>query len=353
MEYRLLGNSGLKVSILSYGSWYNTHDPNSLENTKKIVKKCFDSGINYFDTAESYGKGEAEIQLGESLKMLDVSREEIVVSTKLFLGTVYEGSTSDAKCKVNRNGTFRKRVIEGLNASLKRLQLDYVDLVFAHRFDHETPLEEICRSFNYVLQKGLAFYWGTLEWSSNEIKKAMEICEKLGLEKPITEQPQYNMLVREKVENEYVPLFDEFKLGTTVWSPLAGGVLTGKYNYEIPKEGRLANKDPHIRRIYERVFFGEKIYERRLKEMKELEALAKEVGCNMTQLALGWVIFNKDVSSAIFGASSIDQVEDNLKAIEVYKRLNSEILEKIESILQNRPVRGFDYKKYQALPNRR
>lgn len=192
-----------------------------------------------------------------------------------------------------------------------------------------------------------------VQWSSNEIKNAFEICEKFGLEKPITEQPQYNMLVREKVENEYIPLFDEFKLGTTVWSPLAGGVLTGKYNYEIPKEGRLANKDPHIRRIYERVFFGEKIYERRLKEMKELEVLAKEVGCNMTQLALGWVIFNKDVSSAIFGASSVEQVQDNLKAMEVYKRLDKETLDKIERILENRPVRNFNYKKYQALQDRR
>lgn len=226
-------------------------------------------------------------------------------------------------------------------------------MIFAHRFDHETPLEETCRAFNLVIQKGLAFYWGTSEWSSNEIKNAIEICEKLGLEKPITEQPQYNMLVRENMENELVPLFDEFKLGTTAYAPLAGGILTGKYNYEIPKNARLGNPDPHLRKMYEGLLFGEKIFERRIQELKELEILAKNMGCTLAQLSLAWVIYNKDVSCAIFGANSVHQVEENLKAIEISKKLTNEILENIEKILQNKPVRRMDYKTYKPLPSRR
>jgi len=348
MEYRFLGNSGLKISVLSFGNWLTNNDPKVLENTKQIVKRCYESGVNFFDTAEAYGRGEAERQMGEAIKALNVPREDLVISTKIFFGTVEEG-----KSKINRTGTSRKHVIEGLTASLKRLQLDYVDVVLSHRYDHETPIEETCRAFNHVIEKGMAFYWGTSEWSAEQITSAMGVCEKLGLIKPITEQPQYNMLVREKLESEFVPLFEEYKLGTTVWSPLAGGLLTGKYNDEVPKESRVANADAAVKKIYDKMFFDEKIYEKRRKALKELAELAKELGCTQAQLALAWVIYNKDVSCALFGASSLAQVDDNMKAIDIYKKLTPEILERIEKILETRPERKMNWKSWQPFPARR
>jgi voltage-dependent potassium channel beta subunit len=344
MEYRFLGNSGLKVSVLSYGNWLTNNDPSVLEQTIEIVKRCYDLGINFFDSAEGYGAGEAERQLGIALQKLNVPRQNLVVSTKIFFGT------SKA---VNGKGTSRKHLIEGLQASLKRLQLDYVDVVYAHRYDSETPIEETCRAFNYLIDKGLAFYWGTSEWSAEQIGRAMEICEKLNLIKPITEQPQYNIFVREKLEVEYVPLFNQYKLGTTVWSPLAGGILTGKYNEEIPKESRIANADPFIKGFYDKVFFGEKVYEQKRKAMKEFEVLARELGCTQAQLALAWVIYNKDVSTAIFGATRTSQVDDNLKALDVYHKLTKEILDKIEKIFESRPETAVNYKTWQPFPPRR
>lgn len=348
MEYRFLGNSGLKVSVLSFGNWLTNNDPKVLEETKKIVRRCYEAGINFFDTAEGYGAGEAERQLGQALKELNVPREELVVTTKIFFGAVETG-----KSKINRTGTSRKHIVEGLKASLKRLQMDYVDVVYAHRYDHETPIEETCRAFNHVIEQGLAFYWGTSEWTAQQIMDAMGVCDKLGLIRPITEQPQYNMLVREKLENEYVPLFDEYKLGTTVWSPLAGGILTGKYNDEVPKDSRVGNADPFIKSIYDKLFFNEKIYEKRRKALKEIAEIAKELGCSQAQLSLAWVIYNKDVTCAIFGATKISQVDDNLKAIEIYKKLTPEILERIEKVLETRPERGMNWKNWQPFAPRR
>ena len=349
MEYRFLGNSGIKVSVLSFGNWLTNDDPKKIETTRQIVKKCFESGVNFFDTAEGYGKGEAERQLGDALKYLNIPREDIVVSTKIFFGS----GTGKGEPTINRRGTSRKHVIEGLTASLKRLQLDYVDVVLAHRMDHETPLEEICRAFNFIIEKGMAFYWGTSEWTVEQITAAMGICDKLGLIKPITEQPQYNMLVREKLENEYIPLFDEFKLGTTVWSPLAGGLLTGKYNDEIPKDSRIGNADAYIKSLYDKIFFNEKFYEKRRKALKEIGEIAKELGCTQAQLGLAWVIYNKDVTCAIMGASSVAQIEANLKALEVYKKLTPEILERIEKVLDNKPERKMNWKTWQNFPPRR
>ena len=345
MEYRFLGNSGLKVSVLSFGNWLTNNDPSVLEKTIEIVKKCYDSGINFFDTAEGYGEGEAERQLGIALQKLNVPRQNLVVSTKIFFGT---------SNTINGTGTSRKHLIEGLRASLKRLQLDYVDVVFAHRYDSETPLEETCRAFNYLINKGLAFYWGTSEWSSEEIGRTMEICERLQLIKPITEQPQYSILVREKMEVEYGALFDQYKLGTTVWSPLAGGILTGKYNDGVPKESRIAHADLFIKKeFYDKIFFGEKIYEKRRKAMKEFEIFAKELDCSQAQLALAWVIHNKDVSTAIFGASKISQVNDNLNALAISKKLSKEILESIEKLFETRPETALNYKVWQPFPSRR
>lgn len=346
MEYRFLGNSGLKISVLSFGNWLTNNDPKALETTIQIVKRCYEGGVNFFDTAEAYGAGEAERQLGVALKSLNAPREDLVISTKLFFGDRKPGI-------INGRGTSRKHIIEGMKNSLKRLQLDYVDIVYAHRYDHETPMEETCKAFNYLIEKGLSFYWGTSEWSAEQISHAMGVCEKLNLIKPIAEQPQYNLLVREKVEVEFGPIFDEFKLGTTVWSPMAGGILSGKYNEEVPKESRVANVDADVKQIYDRLFFNEKVYEKRRKALKEMALLAKDLDCTQAQLALAWVIFNKDVTCALFGASKVSQVEDNLKAVEIYKKLTPELLEKIENIMETRPERKMNWKSWQQFPPRR
>jgi aryl-alcohol dehydrogenase-like predicted oxidoreductase len=220
MVYRYLGNSGLKVSALSFGNWLNSDAEENYEVTRDSIKRCLEHGINFFDTAEIYNSGSAETLMGKAFKELNVRREDIVVSTKLW--RVGNG--------VNDMFLSRKHLVEGMNNSLKRLQLDYVDVVFCHRPDYDTPLEETCRAMSYLIDSGKTFYWGTSMWSADRITKAIEICERLNLHKPITEQPAYSMVRRDLVEKEYRRLFSEYRYGTTIWSPLAGGILTGKYN---------------------------------------------------------------------------------------------------------------------------
>ena len=230
MEYRYLGNTGLRVSVLSYGNWCE-HDDD--KRTVECVKTSLEHGVNFFDTAEIYGLGVAETTLGKAFKELNVPREKIVVSTKIY------------KNGNDPNDTFqsRKHIVEGVKQSLKRLQLDYVDVVFCHRYDRFTPLEETCRAMNFVINQGWAFYWGTSEWRADQIERAIKICEKLNLIPPIVEQCEYSMLERKKVDCEYSDLFKMYQLGTTIWSPLKGGILTGKYLNEIPAGTRLATKD--------------------------------------------------------------------------------------------------------------
>ena len=323
MEYRYLGNSGLRVSVLSFGNW--EHDE---KKTLECVKTCLNNGINFFDTAESYGLGTAEIALGKALKELNVPREKVVISTKIF-----------------RNGTdpndmfeSRKHIIEGVKLSLKRLQLEYVDVVFCHRYDMRTPLEETCRAMNYVINKGWAFYWGTSEWRADQIERAIKICEKLNLIPPIVDQCEYSMLERNKVDNEYSDLFKMYKLGTTIWSPLKGGILTGKYLNEIPEGTRLAKLD-FMKNRYdkEKDTINPKIA--KLKEFAE-----KKVGCSLAQLAVSWVIANKDVSTCILGASKASQLEENFKALEIYKKLTPELLTEIDTILDNCPKGETDFR---------
>lgn len=232
MEYRYLGNSGLKVSVLSFGNWLNSNKQEDYELTRDAIKACYENGVNFFDTAEIYGFGSAEEQMGKAFKELNLKREDLVVSTKLF------------KIGDKPNDLFlsRKHIIEGINNSLKRLQLDYVDVVFCHRPDYETPLEETCKALNSVIEQGKAFYWGTSEWPADRIAKAIEICERLNLHKPIVEQCEYSMLVRDNFEKNYRRLFAEYRYGTTIWSPLAGGILAGKYNDgNIPAGSRYDN----------------------------------------------------------------------------------------------------------------
>jgi len=338
MRYRYLGNSGIQVSVLGWGNWINTSDSENI--MLETVKLCLESGINFFDTAEIYGNGEGETSLGKAFKSLDVRRESIVVSTKIF------------KCGTGINDSFlsRKHIIEGLRNSLKRLQLEYVDVVFCHRYDLRTPIEEVCRAMNWVIEKGWAFYWGTSEWDASQIMEAHVICEKLGLIKPICDQCQYNMFVREKLETQYVPLFDKIKLGTTIWSPLFSGVLTGKYINEIPKDTRFdlfsAGSAMHLR-----------TYNNNKKEWDEklikLTDLAKSLGCNLAQLAIAWTIRNPDVSTCILGTSRVEQLVDNLGALEIVDKLTTDVELQIEEILQNQPIGDMDWRYFTRLNPRR
>ena len=279
------------------------------------MKICFEAGVNFFDTAEIYGMGQAETIMGNAFKELNFKREEIVVSTKIF------------KVGPGVNDTFlsRKHIVEAIHNSLKRLQLDYVDVVFCHRPDYETPLEETCRAMNWIIENNKAFYWGTSEWPADRISKAIEICERLNLHKPIVEQCQYNMLVRDRFENEYRRIFSESKYGTTIWSPQAGGILTGKYNEGVIPEGsRFENHKKLLDPTWQK-YFGEGKREGTLKKLKGLGDIAKEAGFTQGQLALAWAIANGDVSTCILGFSNVSQVEENLKALELYYKWTPEL----------------------------
>jgi len=272
-----------------------------------------------------------------------MKREDMVVSTKLFWGP--DGGA-------NRFGLSRKRIMEGTRNSLKRLQLDYVDILFCHRYDHETPLEETCRAFNTLIEDGKIFYWGTSEWTSQQISAAIEICDKLNLQRPVVEQPQYNMIHRSRFESEYGVLFDKYKMGSTVWSPLAGGSLTGKYLTDT--EGRFATLEQRVKNElhYDEHFHPSKI-EKTREMFKGFEEIAKSLGGTVAQLALAWVLRNKDVSSALCGFSKVSQVEENVKALDLLKQFTPEIDAKIEKLLDNRPNPGTNFHSFTPLPYRR
>jgi voltage-dependent potassium channel beta subunit len=338
MTYRYLGNSGLRVSILSWGNWVNVkYDDNITINTLKLA---IQSGINYFDTAEVYGFGEGETSLGLALKEIGARREDLVISTKIFRAGYGE----------NDHFLSRKHIIEGLNNSLKRLQLDYVDVVLAHRFDPITPMEEICRAFDRVINDGKAFYWGTSEWHPSQIMEAHLVCEKHNLIKPIVEQCQYNMLVRERIESEYVHLFKTIKLGTTVWSPLFSGILSGKYIEGIP-EGTRLDKFAQVAVKHYNDYMANK--EKTDKKLLELKVIAERFGCTLPILAIAWVIKNPDVTTCILGTSKVEQLQENLKALDVVKLITNEVEEEIEKILDNAPVGDMDWLTFTRLSNRR
>jgi len=267
----------------------------------EIFKKCFDSGINFFDTAENYGNNNSEIILGKCIKRLGCQREDLVISTKLY----FKDFDFLHLPKVNRIGLSRKHIIEGIKSSLKRLQLDYVDVLFCHRPDLETPLEETCRTMNWVIQQGWAFYWGTSEWSAERIAEAYGICDKLGLIRPVVEQVQYNMFVREKVEVEYANLFEKAKMGSTIWSPLAGGMLSGKYLEEIPKDSRIVENATTKAWFYDPYMGTEEKKAKTVDVLKELKEVANGLGGTLPQLAMAWVLKNNDVSTCMMGAKKV------------------------------------------------
>jgi voltage-dependent potassium channel beta subunit len=323
MEYRFLGKTGLKLSALSYGSWVTFGDQINEEIAYACMKEAYDAGVNFFDNAEVYSKGKAEIMMGNIIKKAGWKRTDLVISTKIFWGG--EGP--------NDRGLSMKHIMEGMNASLKRLQMDYVDLVFCHRPDLYTPIEETVWAMNLLIQQGKAFYWGTSEWSASQIMEAYGVARREHLIPPIMEQPEYNMFARQRVEAEYAHLYRTIGLGTTIWSPLASGLLTGKYNEGIPEGSRLSL--PGYEWLRQR-FQGE-AFERKVAAIKRLAGVAKELGCTLAQLAIAWCLKNPNVSTVITGASKPEQVRENMQALEVVPKLTADVMEKIEEILDNKP----------------
>ena len=336
MEYRYLGDSGLRVSVLSFGVLM--HD--NVENLKEILKICLNNGVNFFDTAEVYGMGVAEKTFGQAIKELNVPREKIIVSIKILR------SGSDP----NDSGEGRKHIIEGVKQSLKNLQLDYCDIVFAHRYDRDTPIEETVRAMNYLIEKGLTFYWATSEWTPDQIERAFNIAKDRNLIPPICDQAHYNLVYREIVDSQYRDLFRFRKYGITAWSPLEGGILTGKYmDNKIPEGSRISSGRGRLPATWEK---NKADWE---PKFVKLQKLAKEkLDCTLTQLSIAWCIKNTDVSTAILGAMNPDQIKEDLKALEVSKKLTKEILEEIETIMKNAPKGEVAYfKGFGPMPIRR
>ena len=327
MNYRRLGRAGIKVSELSLGSWVTFHNQLSTDLAVECMRTAYDLGCNFFDNAEVYARGQSEVVMGEALKRLGWRRGSYLVSTKIFWG-LHDG--------VNEEDTLnRKRLLEGISGCLQRLQLDYVDLIFCHRPDPETPIEETVWAMHNIVERGQAIYWGTSEWSPDEFRAAWHLADTHHLHKPVMEQPHYNMFTRERFEKGYARLYEEIGLGTTVWSPLASGLLTGKYNAGVPADSRAALKG------YE--WLQKDVTDpQRLEKVKRLQPIAADLGCSLAQLALAWCLKNPHVSTVITGASKVEQVQENFGALEVVPKLTPEVMERIEGVLQNNPNKDED-----------
>jgi voltage-dependent potassium channel beta subunit len=333
MEYRHLGSSGLQLSALSLGAWVTYGEQVGETIAHDCMQAAYRAGVNFFDNAESYGSGNAEIVMGNVIKKAGWNRQELVISTKIFWGNRFIRG-------VNSAGLSRKHILEAIDASLSRLQMDYVDLVFCHRPDIHTPIEETVRAMNHIINQGKALYWGTSEWDAQQIQEAYGIARREHLIPPEMEQPQYNMFVRTKVERDYEPLYREVGLGTTIWSPLASGVLSGKYNQGLPKGTRVDL--PGYEWLKETVTNEQG--QNRIEKVRQLTPLADELGCTMAQLALAWCLRNPHVSTVITGASRPEQVDQNMKALDLVTKLTDDVIERIESILQNKPEPRPDYR---------
>ena len=317
MEYRRLGRSGLKVSALSFGSWVTFSAQMGEGSAKECMKVAYDAGVNFFDNAEVYAKGESEILMGKALKSLGWSRDTYSVSSKVFWGGE----------KPTQNGLCHKHIIEACHAALKRLQVEYLDLYFCHRPDPETPIEETVRAMHTLVQQGKIFYWGTSEWSVGEIDEAYQIASREGLTPPSMEQPQYNLFHRERLETEYAPLFSRYGMGTTIWSPLASGILTNKYADGIPAGSRLTVKGyEFLRERFETEWAA------RVTQTKRLADYAKELEMTCAQLAIAWCLKKAHVSTVILGATRVEQLKETLVAIDLLMRLTPEVVSNIEGI---------------------
>lgn len=324
MEYRRLGKSGLQLSVVSYGSWTTFHHQVDEHLADTLMGYAYDQGINFFDNAESYAGGESEKLMGRVLKQKRWERSSYVLSSKVFFG--WHGKEN----KPNQHGLSRKHIIEACHEALQRLQVDYLDLYFCHRPDPQTPVSEVVWAMNHLLQQGKILYWGTSEWSAAQIMEAHMIAERYGLIGPTMEQPQYNLFYREKVEKEFLPLYESIGLGTTTWSPLASGLLTGKYNAGIPRDSRLGL--PGYEWLKEKLLIPQNI-----EKVKALQKMADAYGVSLAVLAIAWCIRNPHVSTVILGASRLSQLEENMQAVQFYHQLQDEILQQIEAIVDNKP----------------
>ncbi len=325
MEYRRLGKSGLQLSVLSFGSWVTFSKQIDDSVADELLGIAYDNGINFFDNAEVYALGESEKMMGRVLKNKNWDRTSYTVSSKAFFG--WRGKEN----KPNQTGNSRKHLTEACHEALQRLQVDYLDLFFCHRPDKNTPIEETVSTMNTLIQQGKILYWGTSEWSGVEIMEAHRVAQQYHLIGPTMEQPQYNLFERNKIENEFLTIFNTVGLGTTIWSPLASGLLTGKYNNGLPPDSRLALEG--FDWLKNRWMMEEKI-----NKVKALGVLADELSVSLPSLAIAWCIKNPNVSTAILGASKKEQLLDNLKALDVLPKLTPEVVEKIEAIMQNKPV---------------
>ena len=325
MEYRYMGKTGLQLSVLSFGSWVSFHKQINDTIADELMGIAYDHGVNFFDNAEVYALGESEKMMGRVLKKKNWDRTSYTVSSKAFWG--WRGTAN----KPNQTGLSRKHLVEACHEALQRLQTDYLDLYFCHRPDKKMPIEEVVWTMHNLIQQGKILYWGTSEWSGVEIMEAHRVAQQYGLIGPSMEQPQYNLLERNKMENEFLMLFKTVGLGTTIWSPLASGLLSGKYNDGIPEGSRFGLtgfdwlKDRWMK-------------DDMLSKVRGLAVLAKELGISMAELSIAWCIKNPNVTTAILGATKKEQLLENLKALDILPKLNEEVMQQIEGIVQTKPV---------------
>ena len=321
MEYRSLGRSGLKVSVLSFGSWVTFSNQLNEKAAKGLMEYAFENGVNFFDNAEVYANGESEKLMGKILKKTGWGRDAYILSSKVF----WAGE------KPTQIGLSRKHIMDGCHASLKRLQVDYLDLFFCHRPDPDTPIEETVRAMDVLIQQGKILYWGTSEWEADQIREAYEIAQKYHLTPPSMEQPEYNLFNRKKMEKDYVSLFKDYGLGATIWSPLASGLLTGKYNHGFPSNSRVYVKG------YEWIkekFESEETIEK-IGKIKTLQSIADQKGISLTQLSLGYCLKNPHVSTVILGATKKKQLEENFASLNKLEKITTKVINDLNKILKN------------------
>ena len=320
-----MGKTGLQLSLLSYGSWVTFAKQIDDSASDRLMSMAYDAGINFFDNAEVYSRGESELMMGRVLKGKTWERSSYVVSSKVFFG--WRGDAN----KPNQKGLSRKHITEGCHEALQRLQLDYLDLFFCHRPDKGVPMEEVVRTMNTLIQQGKILYWGTSEWSAAEIMEAHMVARELRLEGPAVEQPQYNLFERQKMEVDYSTIFKNVGMGTTIWSPLASGLLTGKYSNGVPEGSRLGLEG-----------FGwlkdKTLSDDRISRVGRLEAVAKDLGTTLPTLAIAWCISNQNVTTAILGATREEQLTENLKALDVYPQITADVRERIDEVMGTKPV---------------
>ncbi|HSC40630.1 MAG TPA: aldo/keto reductase [Chitinophagaceae bacterium] len=325
MEYRQLGKSGLQLSVLSFGSWVTFHKQITDGIADELMGIAYDNGVNFFDNAEVYALGESEKMMGRVLKKKEWDRSSYTISSKAYFG--WRGKAN----KPNQTGLSRKHLFEACHEALHRLQTSYLDIFFCHRPDTNVPIEEVVWTMHNLIQQGKILYWGTSMWSGAEIMEAHRVAERYNLIGPVVEQTQYNMFERYKIELDYLPVYQNVGLGTTIWSPLAAGFLTGKYNDGIPQGSRLAIEG--FDWLKERWLQDDK-----LAKAKELGKLAAELGVSLASMSIAWTIRNPHVTTAILGATKKEQLFENLKALDVVSKLTPEVMERIDKILQNKPV---------------